>query len=89
MHWSDFFGFLAAFLTTVCWMPQALHIIRTKETAGVSALSYGGFALGIICWLVYGIMIASWPIVAANAVTLVLALAILGLKFHHSPRKIR
>jgi MtN3 and saliva related transmembrane protein len=86
MQWSDFFGYMAAAITTLCWLPQAIYIIRTKETAGVSALSYGGFALGIMCWLVYGIMIESWPIIAANTVTLLLALIILGLKFHHSPR---
>lgn len=61
-----------------------MHIIRTRETAGVSALTYGAFALGIFCWLVYGLMIWSVPVIAANMVTLVLALIILGLKFKHS-----
>lgn len=88
MDWSNIFGALAATITTLCWLPQALHIIRTKETAGISLLTYSGFALGIMCWLIYGIMIASWPIIAANAVTLILVLAILGLKLHHTPRKI-
>jgi MtN3 and saliva related transmembrane protein len=85
MHWSDFFGFVAATITTLCWLPQAAHIIRTKETAGISLLTYGSFALGILCWLIYGVMIASLPIIAANTVTLLLVLAILGLKLHHSP----
>jgi MtN3 and saliva related transmembrane protein len=89
MNLADFFGYTAAFLTTICWLPQAVRIIRTRKTAGLSALTYGGFALGIACWLVYGILIGSMPVIAANVVTLFLAAIILGLIFLHRPRKIR
>jgi MtN3 and saliva related transmembrane protein len=86
MYLADFFGYMAALLTTICWLPQAVHIIRTKETAGISLLTFSGFALGIACWLVYGIMIGSAPIIAANTVTLFLAIIILGLIFKHNSR---
>jgi MtN3 and saliva related transmembrane protein len=41
---------------------------------------YSVFTLGVALWLVYGLIVAAWPVVAANAVTLVLALCILGMK---------
>jgi MtN3 and saliva related transmembrane protein len=41
---------------------------------------YGAFTAGVALWLVYGIALGEWPIVVANAVTLVLAATILGTK---------
>jgi MtN3 and saliva related transmembrane protein len=41
------------------------------------------FSLGIALWLAYGLMVSDGPLIVANAVTLVLALAILGLKIRH------
>jgi MtN3 and saliva related transmembrane protein len=74
---------LAATLTTVAFVPQALHIIRHKETKGISLLMYVAFAGGVALWLVFGIMIGNWPIIIANAITLVLALAIVAMKLRY------
>jgi len=41
---------------------------------------YSVFTVGVALWLVYGLLMSSWPIVVANAITLALALAILGMK---------
>jgi MtN3 and saliva related transmembrane protein len=39
------------------------------------------FALGIFFWLLYGILIHEMPIILANAVTLILVMVIVFLKF--------
>jgi MtN3 and saliva related transmembrane protein len=44
------------------------------------------FSIGIALWLYYGILLQSLPIILANAVTLVLTLAILALKVCYSRR---
>ena len=44
---------------------------------------YSIFSLGVLGWIVYGVLIASWPIIVANSVTLVLAWAVLCLKLKH------
>lgn len=80
-------GSMAAATTTLCWLPQALQIIRTRETAGVSAFAYGAFAIGVALWLVYGLMISSMPITVANFVTLLLILVILFLKLIYTRRE--
>jgi len=74
---------VAATLTTVAFVPQALHIIRCKDTRAISLHMYLVFATGVALWLVFGVMIWNWPIMLANAVTLVLALAIIRMKLRY------
>jgi MtN3 and saliva related transmembrane protein len=76
----EWFGFAAAFLTTVSFIPQAVMTIRTKNTRGISRGMYVMFTVGVAFWLVYGIALNSWPMILANTVTLVLAGTILALK---------
>ncbi|MBC8049452.1 MAG: SemiSWEET transporter [Chitinophagales bacterium] len=74
-------GTCAAILTTASFIPQALHIIRTRETAGISLVMYCVFACGLFLWLIFGVVTESWPIIGANAITLALSLIIIYLKF--------
>jgi MtN3 and saliva related transmembrane protein len=83
MNSTDLVGYLAAFLTTFAFVPQALHSWQTRDLSGVSLPMYSLFSLGVLAWLIYGVMIVSWPIIAANSVTLILACAVLGLKIFH------
>ena len=73
----------AAVLTTVAFVPQAIHIIRFKETRAISLQMYVVFASGVALCLVFGVMIWNWPIIAANAITLALALAIIRMKLRY------
>ena len=79
----DVVGSIAALLTTICWLPQTLKIIKTKDTSAISLASQTIFALGVILWLIYGFMILSWPIIAANFITLILLIVIIYLKLQH------
>lgn len=72
-------GYTAALLTSLSFLPQALMVIRTRCTNGISLLMYSVFTVGVACWLIYGIAIKSAPVIAANIVTLVLASIILTL----------
>ena len=80
---ETFVSALAATLTTVAFVPQALHIIRFKDTRAISLQMYLVFATGVALWLVFGVMIWNWPIIAANVVTLALALAIIRMKLRY------
>jgi MtN3 and saliva related transmembrane protein len=77
---NDWLGYLAAALTTLSFVPQALLTLRTREVHGISAGMYSVFTLGVALWLAYGWRLSDWPIVIANAVTLVLAATILTIK---------
>ncbi len=73
----------AATLTTVAFVPQAIHIIRFKETRAISLQMYVVFASGVALWFVFGVMIWNWPIMVANATTLALALTIIRMKLRY------
>ena len=75
-------GMTAAITTTLCWVPQALRILRTRDTRAISLVTQTAFTCGIALWLTYGILIGSLPIITANAVSLVLVGAILVMKLN-------
>ena len=79
----EWFGFAAAFLTSVSFIPQAVMTIRTRNTSGISRGMYSMFTVGVVLWLVYGLALGSWPMILANTVTLALAATILGLKLRY------
>ncbi len=73
-------GFVAAACTALSFFPQAIKVIREKETAGISLLTYSVFVVGLTLWLTYGVLTHSAPVYVANAVTLVPAVIILAMK---------
>jgi MtN3 and saliva related transmembrane protein len=79
----ELLGFVAATLTTLCWVPQAVHTIRTRDTRAISLWTQGLFALGVLLWLCYGLFLGSWPLISANSVTLCLVLIILTMKLRY------
>jgi MtN3 and saliva related transmembrane protein len=76
-------GYLAAFGTTVSFLPQAIKTIQTKNTAGISLAMYALFTAGTLLWLTYGLMIGSLPVAVANAITFIFASIILVYKVRY------
>jgi MtN3 and saliva related transmembrane protein len=79
----DAIGSVAAFCTTVSFLPQLVRVWRRKRADDISLTMFLLFSFGVACWLVYGVGIGSFPITVANAITLSLALAILVLKLRY------
>ncbi|MEL6172372.1 MAG: SemiSWEET family transporter, partial [Pseudomonadota bacterium] len=63
MH--DLIGIIAAILTTASFVPQAIMVVRTRDTAGISLVMYVMFTIGVAGWTSYGLMIGSVPVIAA------------------------
>jgi MtN3 and saliva related transmembrane protein len=76
-------GALAAILTTLCWVPQALKIVRDRETRAISLSGTMLCVLGVLLWLVYGLAIADGPLIGSSAATLAITATILALKIRH------
>lgn len=74
------FGFVAAALTTVCWLPQAWKTIRSQDTRSISMPAQALYASGLTMWALYGAAIGSLPLIAANVVSLAPVLIILAVK---------
>ena len=80
MELTPILGNLAAFLTTMSFLPQAVKTIRSKNTRQLSLPMYLMFVSGVALWLFYGIMKNQMPIILGNAVTLIFAGVILAYK---------
>ncbi len=76
-------GMAAATLTTIAFLPQVIKSWRTRSTRDVSLGMFLTRTLGILLWLAYGTLISDLPLIAANAVTLALAVTMLYLKFRY------
>ena len=79
----DIIGSIAATLTTIAFLPQAIQVIKTKSTRDISLVMYLVFATGVGFWLAYGILLGALPIIIGNIITLILALIVLAMKLKH------
>ena len=75
-----YIGFFAAFCTTFAFLPQAIKVYKTKSTKDISLYMFLIFTIGVLSWLVYGLIINDLPVILANAVTLILSFFILIYK---------
>ena len=80
----EFFGYFAAILTTLAFLPQLIKTLKTKKAEDVSLITLIMFLTGVLSWIVYGYKIASIPILLANLITFVLNLLILMFKITFS-----
>jgi MtN3 and saliva related transmembrane protein len=83
MTYITVLGFAAAVLTTTAFIPQAIKTIKTKNTKDISLPMYIILTMGIMFWLIYGVLINDLPILIANAITLIFALIILLSKIRY------
>ena len=83
MSLTEWIGFAAASLTTASFVPQAWLTFRTRDVRGISLGMYSAFTLGVLLWLVYGVLLGAWPVIIANVITLALAACILVMKLLH------
>ena len=79
---TELIGLLAAILTTASFLPQAILVVRTRNTEGISLAMYILFTIGVAGWFAYGLLIESLPVILANLITLLLAATILLIKLH-------
>ena len=80
MDSATLIGYFAGFFTTIAFVPQVLKTWKSKSASDLSLGMFLVFSLGVLCWLIYGILLAEVPIVFWNTVTLVLALGLLIMK---------
>ena len=73
-------GTIAACLTTLSFVPQAMQVIKTKDTSGISLGMYSMFVVGVLLWTIYGFMIHDMALIGANGITFGLASIILTYK---------
>lgn len=80
-------GYVGATLTTLAFFPQTLKVIQSRDTRSISLAMYVLFTIGVCFWLVYGLLIQSFPVVIANIITVVLSAIIMLMKLREPKSK--
>jgi len=76
-------GMFAALFGTICWAPQTLKVIKTKDTKSLSLGTNILLLLTVLLWLIYGILLGSLPLIIANLVSMILVGIIVIMKIKH------
>ena len=76
-------GLAAATCTTFSFLPQAIKVIKTRQTKDLSLVMYAVFTLGVFLWLLYGILVNDVPLIIANSITIIFAATILIMKIRY------
>ncbi|MFT4120045.1 SemiSWEET transporter [Bradyrhizobium sp.] len=76
-------GFAAATCTTIAYAPQFIKVWKTRSAGDISLGMFLVMMLGLALWLVYGVLCGDAPLVAANAITMLLAGGILVMKLKY------
>lgn len=80
MNQANLIAGIAGACTTVSFLPQVIKVYRTRHTKDLSLPMYVIFSSGVLLWAYYGILVDSWPIIAANGITFILSLCIIIMK---------
>lgn len=73
-------GVLAGVASTTSFMPQAIKVLRTRDTESISVGMYIVTVTAFSLWITYGVMLGQWPLIASNGISLVLSAFILAMK---------
>jgi MtN3 and saliva related transmembrane protein len=82
----DAVGAAAGLCSMASFTPQLVKIAREKHAEGVSLRTYAVMVVGFTLWIAYGVGVKSWPLAASNVVNLLLAGAILVLRWRYGDR---
>lgn len=83
---TDIMGYSAAILTTLSFLPQAIKVYQSDDTAAISIGMYSMMVLGVALWFSYGLARGDMPLIIANAITFLLAIYIYIRKVIHMVR---
>ena len=81
LDYEELLGFIAAAFGTISFLPQVIKIWKSHSVNDISTSMYVIYAISIILWLGYGIIIKSAPLITAEIITLILVSMILVMKY--------
>ena len=80
---TDIIGYLASICMILGYMPQAIMTIRTRDTDGISIMTFSMMGLGAIFFIINGIMWGNWPLVITNLITGTCSVLIFAIKIYN------
>lgn len=86
INYIEIIGFIAAILTTAAFLPQVYQTWKTKDVSGLSLPMLALFFSGIALWLIYGVLIDSPSMIAANAITVISSFVLVYFKIKYGKK---
>jgi len=86
IDYIEVIGLIAACLTTYAFLPQVYKTWKTKDVSGFSLPTFSLFFVGIVFWLVYGILKESLSMILANSITVLSSFALLVFIYKYRKR---
>ena len=80
---ANLFGFIAAGIGIVMFVPQAVQVWKTKNTKSISLATFALLSVSSLFWLVYAVLMSAKPVLLVNAVVLILSLYITAMKLKY------
>ncbi len=80
---TDIIGYLASLCMILGYMPQAVMTIRTRDTDGISLMTFSMMGLGSVFFVINGIMWGNYPLVVTNLITAVCSAIIFSIKIYN------
>lgn len=59
-------GYLASACSVTSFVPQVIKVVRSGDTAAISARMYTVTVIGFALWSAFGVMRQEWPIILTN-----------------------
>ncbi|TRZ77159.1 hypothetical protein D4R87_03385 [bacterium] len=78
---TQIIGFLAVIVGTLIMLPQVIKTIKTKKAADISLIMLIFYFLSCSLWLIYGVLLLSWPLIICNFIVLIISIVQIILKF--------
>lgn len=84
---SEILGYFGGICIAVCFLPQTLQTIRSKNVQDLSLLSYIIYCTGVVSWILYGAYLRSPQMVIFNSISLCFSGTILAMiiKYKYKP----
>jgi len=80
-------GYLASICIPLAFLPQTIKIIKTKDTKGISIISYSIYFIGVIAFLIYAILMKDKPMITCQTVNGMFGAIILSITIYNTIKK--
>ena len=89
MYFAEYLGLIAGLLVTCSLIPQIIRVFRLRSAREISAVFTVLLLLGLVLWVVYGIILTLAPVIIWNAIGAVLAILLLYAKIRYGHNEIK
>ena len=83
MQAIEILGLVAGTITSFTFLPQVIKIWQTKSAKDLSIMMLLLLMLGVVLWLIYGLVVMSAAIIYTNSMVLAMSLIMLYFKLRY------